>query len=51
MLHLKGLRDTGSGKKAIGWDGEILKELRGLPGGRAWFAGDLPAAGGRIVPA
>jgi hypothetical protein len=22
----------------MSWDGKILKELEGLPGGRAWFA-------------
>lgn len=39
MLQLK---DFGGGRSVGGegmsWDGKILKELEGLPGGRAWFA-------------
>ena len=37
MLPLKDLRGRGVGEKVTGWDGKILEELEGLPGGRASF--------------
>ena len=41
MLQLKDLWGRSVGEKVVAWDGKILKELEGLPGGRAWFAGTL----------
>jgi len=41
VLPLKDLWGRAVGEKVTGWGGEILKELGGLPGGRAWFAGTL----------
>ena len=39
MLQLKDLRKLGVGEKVTVWDGDILEDLEGLPGGRAWREG------------
>lgn len=41
MLPIKDLRPRGVGEKVMVWDGKILEELEGLPGGRPWEAGTL----------
>jgi len=48
VLPLKDLCGRSVGEKVTGWDGKILEELEGLPGGRAWFAGHPPFRQGRI---
>ena len=44
-MQIEDLRRLTVGEKVTGRDGKIFEELEGLPGGRAWFAGN-----GRIVP-
>ena len=39
MLQLKDLLRRSVGEKVTGWDGKILEELEGLPGGRALEGG------------
>jgi hypothetical protein len=41
VLHLNDLRERIVGEKGMVWDEKILKELEGLPGGRACVAGTL----------
>jgi hypothetical protein len=43
-LQLKELWGRAVGEKVKVWDGEILRELEGLPGGRAF--GKAPSCGG-----
>jgi hypothetical protein len=45
VLQLKELWGRTVSKKVTAWDGKVLRELEGLPGGRPW-----EARHGRIVP-
>jgi len=47
VLPLKDLRGRSVGKKVTGWGLKILRDLEGLLGGRAWFAGHFPFRQGR----
>ena len=45
MLQLKNLCGRSAVEEVTTWDEKILKELEGLSGGKAWFAGTLLVQG------